>query len=252
MKLLAGTLYFEFSDLLSFGVSENTLKHGCARYRAGAGRSWVNISDPTDARRVLIAYDSIPAQTLTAKAIPAKEVLLAQVRAAELAAATAARETAALGLLQYLEPITRHDLDAVRAATIGRPLADVETGEVRLREETGVPTAALKVVIEQCRWLRLIGDARWKLKANRQKVGYDALKDLQLACVEAAEAVGVKLPTNYSKLQAKLREYTKSPAALVPKSFGTQNARKVTEDVLEYLVGLYADARKPEFPQVWG
>ena len=252
MKLLGGTLYCEFSELLGFGVSEAYLWKVCSKARTGESRSWSNIPDPSDARRVLIAYDAIPTATLTAKNIPAKDALLTQLRAAEVAAASAARESAALGLLHYLEPITRHDLDALRGARTGREIADLATGEVRMRETTGLPADLLAVLVEQCRWLRLIGDARWKSKSNRQKVGFESLKELQLAAVAAADAVGVKLPTNYSKLQAKLRAYQQGPANLVPGGYGKQNARKVTEDVLEYLTGLYADARKPDYVRVHG
>ena len=105
MHQIGLTLYLEFTDLNGWGVPDDTLKSGCKRHRAGKARSWANIPDPLDGRRVLIAYDTIPPAT-RAK-LPTKAELLqqlkdeqTQLRAMELDVAG----TALVGLHTKAEP----------------------------------------------------------------------------------------------------------------------------------------------------
>lgn len=251
MKLLAGNLYLTFPELIGYGVPDAYLKKVCSEYRAGLSSSWANVKDerPGHRRECLIAYDSIPDQTINKRNIPAKAVLLAQLRAEEDAARIDGQDERILGLLK---PVSKADMDTLRNVRRGRAMADSTTGEIVPREQLGLPAQKLRELAEQCRWLALISDPKWKIKGERQGVGIDSLKELQLTMVEVAAREGVELPTNYSKLQAKIREYRdKGAEGIVPKSYGLQNARKVDEAVLEYLISKYASKQKPDFTKVW-
>jgi hypothetical protein len=244
-----GSLYVNAETLIAkHGIPADTVWNACKRHRDGKARSWANIPDPADKRRVLIQYDTIPEAT-RAK-LPAKAQLLQQLADAQGAAR---REELEQTLRALLSPVSKQDLATLRAYRIQRETADLATGEVLTQERSGLPDARLQAAALACRWLALMGAKRWKSKAERLRVSpaFAKLSDLQLACVAVYAADGVDLPTSYSKVQAKLRDYAEQGAlAVVPRLFGNQNPRKVKEEQLEYLIRLFADARKPSFEQV--
>ncbi|AND63643.1 hypothetical protein AX766_04220 [Flavobacterium covae] len=53
-----------------FCISKNLITTSCKRYRQGKSKSWENIKDPTDNRKVLINLDSIPEATRKKYNIP--------------------------------------------------------------------------------------------------------------------------------------------------------------------------------------
>lgn len=75
MKLLGNILYLEFDNLIEYGVPEVTIKMGIQRNKSG-NSSWQHIPDPSDARRKLINYDTIPKGTIEKYGIPSREVLI--------------------------------------------------------------------------------------------------------------------------------------------------------------------------------
>jgi hypothetical protein len=74
LKILNNILYLEFSDFPE--ESHAYLWVAINRNRSVTGTSWVNIPDPTDARRKLILYDSIPETTINKYGIPKKQQLV--------------------------------------------------------------------------------------------------------------------------------------------------------------------------------
>ncbi|GAA4353813.1 hypothetical protein GCM10023185_14750 [Hymenobacter saemangeumensis] len=248
MQLINSIIYVPFDSLVSLGVPEGTIKYGIAAHRAGKAQSWANMPDPADKRRVLVAYDSIPPAT-RAK-LPAKSALLQQL-ADKTREATSAAD--ALAVRMVLPAVPKADLAALRGFRIERELTDKSTGEVLTKELSGLPEDKIKAYGMACRWLALLSDEKWKKKAERVKLSpaFAAMPAFIAACVDLFTEDGVKLPTNYSKLQAKLREYKEQGAAcLVSKSYGNTNTLKVGHDELEYLIKLYSDARKPSFELV--
>ena len=236
-------LYISVENLVSFGISKDTVWNACARNRQGITQSWANIPDPADRRRVLIAYDSIPAAT-RAK-LPTKQELLQRLSDA---AGAADREAQAQRIREILPLTPDRDLAALRAFRIARETTDLRTGEVSSRQLSGLPEAKIREYARACRWLALLSDPRWKQKGHRTRLSADfgSYHDFQQAVLAVLVADGVALPTNYSKLMAKLRAYEQHGApALVSKAYGNPNAQKVDEQVLDYLTHAYSDARKP-------
>ena len=60
---------------MSYGISENSIKKGCLRFRNKKSQAWENIKDFTDRRKVWIKLDSIPNTTKTKYNIPSSEDL---------------------------------------------------------------------------------------------------------------------------------------------------------------------------------
>jgi hypothetical protein len=75
MVILNNILYLSFADLLGLGFTENYLFKVTSQYRAGEISSYANIPDPTDARKKLIQYTSIPSKAITEKSIPSEAQL---------------------------------------------------------------------------------------------------------------------------------------------------------------------------------
>ncbi|WP_188556446.1 hypothetical protein [Hymenobacter glacieicola] len=219
--------------------------------RKDGASSWVNIPNPErkpGEGKVLIQYDTIPAST-RAK-LPAKNVLLQQLADDNQQQQREAQEQILRGLLP---PASAEDLATLREYRITRESVDLGTGEALKNELSGLPDTKLRAAVLACRWLALMSSPRWKSKATRVKLNPDfaKLSDMQMACVAVYSADGVDLPTSYSKVQAKLREYEENGAlAVVPRQFGNVNSRKIAEEQLETLIQLYSDARKPSFELV--
>lgn len=68
--LIMGYNYINFEEVVSYGVSKDTILYGCNRFRQGKTKSWANKKDPIDKRKVLIDLDSIPEPTRTKYNIP--------------------------------------------------------------------------------------------------------------------------------------------------------------------------------------
>ncbi|MDB0601606.1 DDE-type integrase/transposase/recombinase [Tenacibaculum maritimum] len=62
--------FLPFDFILKYGVSESYLWKVCSLYRQGKSKSWCNIKDSSDKRKVLIDIDSIPPRTRVKYNIP--------------------------------------------------------------------------------------------------------------------------------------------------------------------------------------
>ncbi|WP_400192789.1 hypothetical protein [Hymenobacter sp. B81] len=243
MRLIDNQLFLEVDDFVALGYTPGTVKVNLSKQRA-LWRGIESMNDPTDSRRKLYAYHSLASEmrdkvkTLTEGQDPIIWALK--------------REQAAV-LRQFLPPVPKKDLEILRNYRIERESADLNTGEVISKQLSGLPEDKIKAYGQACRWLALLSDPRWKKKEARVKVSkaFEAMPDFQAACVSLFEGDGVKLPTNPSKLAAKVREYKEQGAAcLISKAFGNTNTRKIGDEQLEYLIKLYSDGRKPSFEQV--
>lgn len=79
MTITERTIWITFDELVGFGIPDITIKSGMARNRDG-NASWAHKPDPTDSRRKLINYDTIPASTIRKYAIPGKSELMMQLK----------------------------------------------------------------------------------------------------------------------------------------------------------------------------
>lgn len=83
---------------------------------------------------------------------------------------------------------------------------------------------------EACRWLSFF--VRFSKKAHIRKLGYETSKDMYDDIVFLIKYRGVRLPTAYSKLRQKIREYIeKGPSCCIDlRGQGNKNAAKVYDE----------------------
>lgn len=244
MRLINNQLFLEMDDFVALGYTPGTVKANISAQRT----SWRGIAgekDPENGQRRVYAYAGFPTERK-------KEVREKLTEGEEPLAWMLKREQYAV-LRQFLPPVPKKDVEILRNYRIERESADLSTGEVQVKQLSGLPETKIKEYGQACRWLALLSDPKWKKKAERVKVNpsFAAMPEFIAACVVLYSEEEVKLPTNYSKLQAKLRDYKEQGAAcLISKALGNNIARKVGDEQLEYLIKLYSDKRKPSFEMV--
>lgn len=81
MVIIDTILYLSIEDLKRFDFPEESLWARAKEHRQGLTQTYVNIPDPKDGRKILIAYDSIPEQTRIDKKLPSKEDLIKKIKA---------------------------------------------------------------------------------------------------------------------------------------------------------------------------
>ena len=91
MREFRNILYLDWSELTGppYRVPADCIKSGTKRFRAGQSEAWRCISDPSDRRKVLIEYGSIPAATRTKYKLPDEARLLKQCQVREAVLETA-------------------------------------------------------------------------------------------------------------------------------------------------------------------
>ena len=244
MRLLDQQLFLEIQDFEVMGYMPGTVKANISMQRP-SWRGIVAVKDPSNGNFRLYSYASFPAE----KQKQVREVLT---EGEEPLGWMLKREQYAV-LRQFLPAVPKKDVEILRSFRIERESADLATGEVQVKQLSGLPETKIKEYGQACRWLALLSDPKWKKKAERVKVNpsFAAMPEFIAACVVLYSEEEVKLPTNYSKLQAKLRDYKEQGAAcLISKALGNNIARKVGDEQLEYLIKLYSDKRKPSFELV--
>jgi hypothetical protein len=243
VRLIQDNLYLELDDFVRLGYTAGTVKTNISDQRT-SWRGIVTIRDPEDRRKPLYEYTSLPQ--------PKRAEVLALTDGEDPISWAQKREHAAV-LRQYLPVVPKKDLETLRNYRIQRETADLSTGEVLTKTLSGLPEDKVMAYAQACRWLALLSDPRWKKKEARMKVSkaFEKMPAFQAACIELFKADGVKLPTDPSKLAAKVRAYKEEGAAcLVSKALGNNVARKVHEEQLEYLIKLMSDPRKPSYELV--
>lgn len=233
MIQLGANFFLEFTELLGYGIPEGTVKAGLHRFRQGGALSWRSIADPSDARRVLIDYDSIPAATLRKYAIPAKEELgreLAQAQQEKLVRESQVRQLSLPASVQ------------------------VDTAELTWLLGQKIERGQAHGLARLAGWLKLLLDAKAK---QCQAWGLDSKEALYTGALEAMTGewakkvlAGQKV-NNVQVLKRKVKAYKlEGVAAVVAKRTGLQNAKKLTEMQENLLIQLYADPRKADFDTV--
>ncbi len=203
------------------------------------------IPDPQDARFSLYLFDSLPEDKrsqVQAVITDGVDPLTWMLKRDQLAT-----------LRKLLPTVPEWDRNILRAYKIEREVTDLDTGEVLTKKLSGLPEEYVKEYGQACRWLAFMSDPQWKKKEARLAINASFLttQDFYSACATVFKADGVKLPTNYAKLVAKIKEYKAEGAAcVISKAWGNTISRKVGEEQLDYLVELFSDPRKPGFDMV--
>jgi hypothetical protein len=244
VRLIDNQLYLEVEDFAALGYAASTVKVNISAQRP-SWRGIVAVKDPNNGQLRVYPYASFPADWK-------KRIQDELTDGQEPLAWALSREQFAV-LRQLLPAVPKKDVEILRGYRIERETADLNTGEVLTKQLSGLPEDKIKAYGQACRWLALLSDERWKKKAERVKVSpaLAGMPDFIAACITLFTADEVKLPTNYSKLMAKLRDYKEQGAAcLISKALGNTSSQKVREEQLEYLIKLYSDKRKPSFELV--
>ena len=233
MIQLGANFFLEFTELLGYSIPEGTIKAGLHRYRQGGALSWRNMTDPTDARRVLIDYDSIPAATLRKYEIPAKEILgrqLAQAQQEKLVQEAQVRQMSLPASVQ------------------------VDTAELTWLLNQKIERVQAHGLARLAGWLKLLLTAK---PSQCRAWGLDSKEALYAGALEAMTGewakkvlAGQKV-NNVQVLKRKVKAYKlEGVAAVVSKRTGLRNAQKLTEMQENLLIQLYADPRKADFDTV--
>lgn len=238
MKVLAGILYLTWEDLQELGVPYMSISSGVKRYRAGSSSSWRSVQDPDDRRRSLVDYDTIPGTTFKKYGLPTAKSLLEQAEANSAGAMQ--RE-----LQEMLPACPKEDVAYLHGYRIPKQEMDIKTGEMRVEFTAGLPEAVIQEYIMKCRWLKLMAQiVEGTVIADR--VLRVAGKMAQLQKLQAmATNSGVELPSAYTRLLQKVKQYaSEGAAAVVSKKYGNQNSNKISGTGLEFLIYLLSDSRK--------
>ncbi len=246
MRLIDNQLFLEVDDFVALGYSAGTVKANISAQRP-SWRGIASVKDPGNGQLRVYPYASFPAdwkKLIQEKLAEGQEPLAWMLKREQFAV-----------LRQHLPAVPKADVEILRSYRIERETTDLNTGEVQRKQLSGLPEDKIKAYGQACRWLALLSEPKWKKKAERVKVSpeFAAMPEFIAACVALYSEEEVKLPANYSKLQAKLRDYKEQGAAcLISKALGNNIARKVGDEQLEYMIKLYSDKRKPSFEQVTG
>lgn len=245
MQLIQDILYLDWAELEAFGVPDVNIRTGTMRNRNGSGKSWVSIKDPSEGRRNLVRYNSIPAATFKTYSLPSEQNLRD----------TLAKQTQKEGKVKLLGMLPALKAEAIAELSnfrIRREVLQPGTGEMQLKDMGGLPSNKLQGYINEARWIELCMLPCWKVASERKKLsGFATAKETMAWISETANEYGVKLPKAYSQLLQKIEKYTSQGIiSLVHKAYGNQHSDKVNELGEALLMQLASDRRKPNSIQV--
>jgi hypothetical protein len=226
MVIIDNILYLSFKELTKW-FSANFLKKELNHYREGAQASYANISDPSDGRKVLIAYESIPEATRQEKGMPSIDSLKKECLSSEIARQSGFSEASYNFFLQHKDikqtkGATRahHAKAKAEQAHILQKLATIKPTEVRALGFTDKPAYYTDAIGE----LKKLAEARqwpsWKC------TGLAGLNKKLKPFQQAAKG-------NITAQQAW--------ESLVSKRVNNDNALKIDNDQQALLVQLYAN-----------
>ena len=153
--------FISYDDLVNaYNVSENTVKCACRNFRNGISKSWLNIRDNDDKRRVWIKIDTIPTKTREKYNIPT-------------AAEYEAQKEALLQKALELENKVKHNKDTKNLlnAYQGKWSQYSETYHKRLEYSTKQQEKyAIRYAQEHAFWVQMIEVSGGKYKASYGKI----------------------------------------------------------------------------------
>ncbi len=214
MKLLNNILHIEFSELISAGIPDGTVR--CAKRDNSSG--WVFVTDSNDQRRVLVQYE------------PLKEKYKSLI------------QSKFGNPYQYLSThiITAHlisaqeDVDFIRSYIL-------ENGE-------HLPATHQDIYIEACKYLSLI--ARTSVH-NVKEIGLDNMVTFNDAIITQIKSNNIKLPRVYTKLREKVRDYKSAGAqCVISKKWGNSNRNLLDEPQLAFIRQLRGKANQLNSVQI--
>ncbi len=137
MVIINNILHLSFKEVTKWSTPD-ALKFHCKQYRDGISTNYNNITDPTDGRKLLIAYNSIPESTRLEKQMPSLEELTKQCLSNEIARQSGFSEEAYQYYLSHKDikqtkghTRAHHAKAKAEQAHLLTKLANIKTTEVR-------------------------------------------------------------------------------------------------------------------------
>jgi hypothetical protein len=220
-------LYLDNSDLLKAGLSLRTSEKW----------DYAIVKNPNDKRVTWYAfknlapkYQALITATLCANQPPHEYYLKTQIQ-------------------KWLTPPKYTDKLAITNHNIQMQVPNYTTGEITTKAKEGLPAKAIEKYLVISRWYNLLGNGYKNHKAELKALNINSVEEFRAIAVMVANQQGVKLPSNQVVIRRNLAKYDKQGIlALVSDSYGKDNSRKVTEEILQYLIDFYATSTKPDVP----
>jgi hypothetical protein len=212
MKLINDIVYLDFAELRAAGIADGTIKS--ATYR----RSWEFINDPSDKRKALVRYETLPAGVKAIVDSFYTPDVLTYLRKAGLEA---------------MLPDSTEALNFYRA--------------YRLHDGTGLGIERISAYTQAARYCQLIASVSAAGGVSKLKQIGLSKAEFYAAVVEAIKKQELALPATYKKLMEKVAEFKASSyVALVSKRFGNTSAEKLNDEQKNWLIARAGQTTKPD------
>lgn len=110
----------------------------------------------------------------------------------------------------------------------------------------------IKAYCKAASWLNYLAECENYNKKKITSLGFNNKPELYNAITTIISTEGIDLPTNYSRLMGKLREYKeKGYPALIKGGVGNNNAQKIGKEQGQWLINYYSAVNKPTFMATW-
>lgn len=202
MRIIDNILYIEFSELLSVGVSENTINSAISRN----SKSWKNLNDPDDKRKVLIEYERMGDKY--------KELI----------------EKRFGNPYEYVakEPIRKLIKQDLKAHDFFL--------QYRFDGEKCLSIEHVQKYTAAANWLNMLAEVGEDKKALKKLLNL-SMGEFWLQVCEIITYDKIDLPASFKRLTERIKIYKEQGyASLIHKQFGNQNTQKVSGEVAQALL----------------
>jgi hypothetical protein len=219
-------LYISFDECFQLGIAERTLKSWQAPVKVkleGYANKWFNIG--------LLApkYQTLIKAILCKGQEPGEWYAQSQIQ-------------------NWLPALPAKDKEAMAKYVIQRAKPDLSTGELIDTTISGLPQATIQYYMLQARWMLLLRDG---YSAHKQELVALGVQNKEAFVALCKLVAGKPLQYNDSNLRGKIAKYNREGiTSLINGNWGDQKARKVTDEILQYLIDYYGSSLKPEIPMV--
>lgn len=203
MKLVNERLYLEFNDAIDSGISSNTILRAKDRTKEKESAIWSFITDPVDARKILIDYECM------------KDCYKEQIKK------------------RFGNPYEFIAKEPIRKMITKDLEAEKFYLSYRYNETQPLPIDKVKGYTAAANWLNMlikVGENKKEIK----KLLNLSLTDFWIKIGELITTDNIDLPATPRRLWEKIKEYKENGyATLIHKQFGNDRAKKVKTDEAE-------------------
>ena len=222
-------IWLTYDELVGYGVPEWTIKSGMRRSRGG-NFSWDNRPDPSDRRKKLISYDSIPQATITKYGIPSREELILQAHSQD--------QLSAIDRLRSLQE------------------SEIQIADQAWYQERRFTASESAGLASSAAWLRLLTKVKGKTSVRALEIpGIESKKELLALALEMISdpedssdpPYGLHRVTNFRVLQRYMTAWKKATTEAEKRSSilhgmkGKQNALKRTPESERAMMSLFVN-----------